>query len=82
MQYGVGKQRCLLEFFRKEGIKQAFCQAFDHYNPLILLGEVESFLDAYALGDEIKALQYRCNGKGDGVCYAFSNKNFSYLKRF
>ncbi|MEO0932843.1 MAG: NACHT domain-containing protein, partial [Cyanobacteria bacterium J06641_2] len=57
VEYGVGKPRCLLEFFRQEDIKKAFRKAFDHYNPSILLGEVEAFLDAYALGDEIKALQ-------------------------
>ncbi len=57
VEYGVGKPRCLLEFFRKEDIKKAFRKAFDHSNPLILLGEVEAYLDAYALGDEIKALQ-------------------------
>ncbi|MEO1374068.1 MAG: NACHT domain-containing protein, partial [Cyanobacteria bacterium J06635_10] len=53
----VGKPKCLLEFFRQEDIKQAFRKAFAHNNPSILLGEVEAFLDAYALGDEIKALQ-------------------------
>ncbi|MEO0840110.1 MAG: NACHT domain-containing protein [Cyanobacteria bacterium J06643_5] len=57
VEYGVGKPRCLLEFFRQEDIKKAFRKAFDHYNPSILLGEVEAFLDAYALGDDIKALQ-------------------------
>lgn len=55
VEYGVGKPECLLEFFRQEDIKQAFRKAFDRYNPSILLGEVEAFLDAYALGDEIKA---------------------------
>ena len=57
VEYGVGKPKCLLEFFRQEDIKKAFRKAFDHYNPSILLGEVEAFIDAYALGDEIKALQ-------------------------
>ncbi len=57
VEYGVGKPKCLLEFFRQEDIKQAFRKAFDHYNSSILLGEVEAFLDAYALGDQIKALQ-------------------------
>ncbi|MEA5597898.1 restriction endonuclease, partial [Rivularia sp. UHCC 0363] len=57
VEYGVGKPKCLLEFFRQEDIKKAFRKAFDHYNSSILLSEVEAFLDAYALGDEIKALQ-------------------------
>ncbi|MEM6399040.1 MAG: NACHT domain-containing protein [Cyanobacteria bacterium P01_D01_bin.116] len=57
VEYGVGKPKCLLEFFRQEDIKKAFRKAFDHRNPSILLGEVEAFLDAYALGDDIKALQ-------------------------
>ena len=57
VEYGVGKPKCLLEFFRQEDIKQAFRNAFAHNNPSILLGEVQVFLDAYALGDEIKALE-------------------------
>ena len=57
VEYGVGKPRCLLEFFRQEDIKQAFREAFDHNNPSILLGEVEAFLSTYTLRDEIKALQ-------------------------
>lgn len=57
VEYGIGKSECLLEFFRQEDIKKAFRRAFDYYNPSILLNEVEAFLDAYALGDEIKARQ-------------------------
>lgn len=57
VEYGIGKPECLLEFFRQEDIKKAFRKAFDYYNPSILLNEVEAFLDAYALGDEIKARQ-------------------------
>ena len=57
-------------------IKQAFCQDFDHYNPSILLGEVESFLDAYALGDEIKALQLDVMRKVTAFATLFQTKIF------
>ncbi|MGB3655424.1 MAG: hypothetical protein WBA41_30035, partial [Rivularia sp. (in: cyanobacteria)] len=57
VEYGVGKPKCLLEFFRQEDIKKAFRKAFDHYNPSILLGEVEAFLNTHALGSQIKELQ-------------------------
>ncbi len=56
VEYGVGKPKPILELFRLEQIKQAFRKAFDHNNPSILLSEVDTFIDGYALGDEIKAL--------------------------
>ncbi|BAZ37549.1 WD-40 repeat protein [Calothrix sp. NIES-4101] len=56
VEYGVGKPRQLLEIFRHEEVKQAFRRAFDHNNPAILLSEVDTFLDAYALGDEVRDL--------------------------
>ncbi len=57
VEYGIGKPKQLLELFRLEEIKQAFRKAFDHNNPSILLSQVDAFLDAYALGDEIKSLR-------------------------
>jgi len=57
VEYGVGKPKALLELFRQEVIKLAFRKAFDHNNPSILLSEVDAFVEAYALGDEIKALR-------------------------
>jgi predicted NACHT family NTPase len=56
VEYGVGKPRQLLEIFRHEEVKQAFRKAFDHNNPSILLSEVDTFLDSYSLGDEIRDL--------------------------
>ncbi|WP_442949600.1 NACHT domain-containing protein [Nostoc sp.] len=56
VEYGVGKPKPLLELFRQEAIKQAFRKAFDHNNPSILLSEVDAWLDAYALGDNIRSL--------------------------
>lgn len=46
VEYGVGKPKPFLELFRQEAIKQAFCKAFDHNNPSILLSEVDAWLDA------------------------------------
>ncbi|GAB1542009.1 hypothetical protein NUACC21_46820 [Scytonema sp. NUACC21] len=56
VEYGVGKPKPFLELFRHEQIKQAFRKVLDHNNPSILLSEVDTFVDAYALGDEIKTL--------------------------
>ncbi len=56
VEYGVGKPKPLLELFRQEAIKQAFRTALDHNNPSILLSEVDTFLDAYTLGDDIRNL--------------------------
>ncbi|MEO0932979.1 MAG: restriction endonuclease, partial [Cyanobacteria bacterium J06641_2] len=57
VEYGVGKPKPILELFRQQEIKVAFRKAFDHNNPSILLSEVDAFVKAYALGDEIKALR-------------------------
>ena len=57
VEYGVGKPQPILELFRQQEIKIAFRKAFDHNNPSILLSEVDAFVDAYALGDEIKNLR-------------------------
>ncbi|NJM18363.1 MAG: NACHT domain-containing protein [Richelia sp. SM1_7_0] len=57
VEYGVGKPKPMLELFRQQEIKAAFRKAFDHNNPSILLSEVDAFVDAYAVGDEIKALR-------------------------
>ncbi|NJN09627.1 MAG: hypothetical protein HC815_17220, partial [Richelia sp. RM1_1_1] len=57
VEYGVGKPQPILELFRQQEIKAAFRKAFDHNNPSILLSEVDAFVEAYALGDEIKALR-------------------------
>jgi predicted NACHT family NTPase len=59
VEYGVSNldKRPFLKLFRQEEIKQAFRKAFDHNNPSILLSEVDTFIEAYALGDEIKSLR-------------------------
>jgi predicted NACHT family NTPase len=56
VEYGIGKPKPILELFREDEIKQAFRQAFDRNSPAIFLKQGEDFLDAYALGDEIKDL--------------------------
>ncbi|MCC3575428.1 MAG: NACHT domain-containing protein [Microcoleus sp. PH2017_40_RAT_O_B] len=56
VEYGVGKPKPILQLFREEEIKQAFRQAFDRNSPTNFLQQGEDFLNAYALGDEIKAL--------------------------
>ena len=56
VEYGVGRPRQLLEIFRHEEVKQAFRKAFDHNNPSILLSEVDTFLDSYTLGSEVRSL--------------------------
>ncbi len=56
VEYGVGKPKPFLELFRQEEIKQTFRKAYDHNNISILLSEIEAFLDAYALGDQVRAM--------------------------
>ncbi|WP_088243765.1 NACHT and WD40 repeat domain-containing protein, partial [Calothrix rhizosoleniae] len=56
VEYGVSKPKSFLQLFQQEEIKRAFRQAFDHNNPSILLSEVDDFVQAYALGDEVKSL--------------------------
>ncbi len=56
VEYGIGKPKPFLQLFQQESIKRAFRQAFDHNNPSILLSEVDDFVEAYALGDEVKSL--------------------------
>jgi predicted NACHT family NTPase len=56
VEYGIGKPKPILELFREEEIKQAFRQAFDRNSPTNFLQQGEDFLNAYALGDEIKDL--------------------------
>jgi predicted NACHT family NTPase len=56
VEYGVGKPKPILELFRQNEIQKIFRKALDQNNPSILLKEGEAFLDAYALGDEIRDL--------------------------
>jgi predicted NACHT family NTPase len=56
VEYGIGKPKQILQLFREEEIKQAFRQAFDRNSPTNFLQQGEDFLNAYALGDEIKDL--------------------------
>ncbi len=56
VEYGIGKPKPILELFREAEIKQAFRQAFDRNSPTNFLQQGEDFLNAYALGDEIKDL--------------------------
>lgn len=56
VEYGLGKPKPLLKLFRQEEIKSAFREALDANNPNLLLSSVDSFLDVYQIGDDIKAL--------------------------
>jgi predicted NACHT family NTPase len=54
VEYGVGKPKPILSLFRQQEIQKIFRKALDQNNHSILLKEGEAFLDAYALGDEIR----------------------------
>jgi predicted NACHT family NTPase len=56
VEYGIGKQKPVLELFQQNEIKQAFREAFDQNDPSILLRKGQDFIDGYALGDQIKEL--------------------------
>ncbi|MBW4678761.1 MAG: pentapeptide repeat-containing protein [Microcoleus vaginatus WJT46-NPBG5] len=56
VEYGIGKPRPVLELFRQDEIRQAFREAFEQNDLSILVKKGEDFIDAYALGDEIKKI--------------------------
>ncbi|WP_013325407.1 NACHT domain-containing protein [Gloeothece verrucosa] len=54
IEYGIGKPKAVLDLFRQAEIKAAFSKAFSENDISLLLKEVDSCIDAYAWGDEIR----------------------------
>jgi hypothetical protein len=57
VDYGIDKPQPLLEIFRQKEIIQAFRQAFEQKDQLILLEEGEDFLNWNVLGDRVQELK-------------------------
>jgi predicted NACHT family NTPase len=56
VEYGVGKQKPILELFRQNEIRQAFREAFDQNDLSILLKKGQKFADSDNLGDQFKLI--------------------------
>ncbi|NEQ67596.1 MAG: hypothetical protein F6K21_19235 [Symploca sp. SIO2D2] len=56
VEYGVGKPKPILELFQQDEIQRAFREAFEQNDPSILLRKGQDFIDAYAVGDQIKEI--------------------------
>ena len=56
VNYGIGKEKALLELFRIDEIKAAFNNAFHNNDLSILVDEGEKVIDWSAVGDKVKTL--------------------------
>jgi predicted NACHT family NTPase len=54
VEYGVGKPKPILNFFRHEYIRNAFQQSFAQRDPSILNAEAESFIEWHEVGKELR----------------------------
>lgn len=56
VEYGVGKPEPILELFRQSEMQQAFRQAFDQNNFLLLETISHQVVDSHTFGDQVKSL--------------------------
>ncbi len=56
VEYGVGKQKEVLDIFRQSEIQKIFRKALDQNNPSLLFQEGEAFLSGHSLGDQLGVL--------------------------
>ena len=56
VEYGVGKPKPILNFFRHEFIKQAFRKSFEQRDSSILDNEAENLLDWSEIGSELRRM--------------------------
>jgi predicted NACHT family NTPase len=56
VEYGAGKPKQILELFRQPEIESAFRKAFESDSPAILIQAGDEFLNASALGQELRDL--------------------------
>ena len=56
VEYGVGKPKRILDFFRHEFIRDAFRQSFEKRDPSILSEEAESLIEWHKVGDELRRM--------------------------
>jgi predicted NACHT family NTPase len=58
VEYGVGKPKPVLDFFRHEFIREAFRKSFEQRERSILDNEAENLLDWSELGEELRQMDY------------------------
>ncbi len=56
VEYGVGKPKPILDFFRHEFIRDAFRQSFEKRDASILSEEAESLIEWHKIGDDLRRL--------------------------
>ncbi|MGD8969004.1 MAG: hypothetical protein PVI07_15970, partial [Anaerolineae bacterium] len=56
VQYGVGKPKPILDFFRDELIRNAFRQSFEERDASILHNEAESLIEWHKVGEEFRKM--------------------------
>lgn len=56
VEYGVGKPKPILDFFRHEFIRNAFHQSFEQRDASILDDEAESLIEWHKVGDDLRRM--------------------------
>jgi len=56
VEYGVGKPKPILDFFRHEFIRDAFRQSFEKRDPSILNEEAERLIEWHKVGDDLRQM--------------------------
>lgn len=56
VEYGVGKPKPILDFFRHEFIRNAFRQSFERRDASILKEEAESLIEWHKVGDDLRRM--------------------------
>ncbi|MFQ5856202.1 MAG: DUF4062 domain-containing protein [Anaerolineae bacterium] len=56
VEYGIGKPRPILDFFRHGFIRDAFRQSFEKRDPSILNDEAESLIEWHEVGDDLRRM--------------------------
>lgn len=56
VEYGVGKPKPILDFFRQEFVREAFHQAFERRDPTILREEAKNLIEWHEVGEEFQRM--------------------------
>ena len=56
VEFGVGKEKPILNFFRHKDIKRAFQRSFEENNPSLLHREADSFIKWNRVGDDLREI--------------------------
>lgn len=56
VEYGVGKPKPILDFFRHEFIREAFRQSFENQDPSILNQEADGLIEWHTVGEDFRQM--------------------------